>query len=486
MAAAAADGIITDDVLAAYVQGPALLPKRHASPLDEFSAEELKQIVLAARAHVRAVRKIRDWATTMISADQSGLIVETHQRRLAGMLTDAASGKPVARQRDWPIEPLVNQFPAEAKAMYTQPKWVRGWCLRAVMPTNLDLLAFRILLLAGTGVSADEFSALLISDIERTGEGVRLQLTKSRARRSKGRFFPGTSDNARWSVPGLVESLLAFTEPARAVAPEEIRGHVWLSVTDTRRDGENRSLPRPAIFSQGRGSFANWIALAQSAFDLGEVSAPYDVRRIRKAKVTERAIQLKGVMADIAGDDHTTEVFFTHYAHTTTLKVYSGSVVSRFQTTLVDAVKTGFTAFLDKRSAVPLALLRKELPIEASQARGIRSGVLDMGVVDCRDPYDSPFTSQGKLCSSAPLSCLMCENAVVFTDHLPNIVALASAMDAARRSMGPEEWIAVWGPQYDAAQALIEALPENVREAAKQRAAQARTDLPIWMQEGGQ
>lgn len=80
----------------------------------------------------------------------------------------------------------------------------------------------------------------------------------------------------------------------------------------------------------------------------------------------------------------------------------------------------------------------------------------------------------------------MCENAVVFTDHLPNIVSLASAMDAARSSMGPEEWIAVWGSQYDAAQALIAALPENVRDTAKQLAAQAHIDLPIWMQGGSQ
>lgn len=377
MAGAAADGIITDDVLSAYVQGPALLPKRVAPPLDEFSADELKQVVLAARAHIRAVHKIRDWATAIVSAHQSGLIVDPDQQRLAAMLNAATLSEPVARHPDWSIESLVNQFPAEASATYTQPKWVRAWCVRAVMPTSIDLQAFRILLLAGTGASADEFSALRTTDIEWTGGGVRLQLTKSRAQRSKGRFFSGVSDSRRWSVPGIVESLLAFTEPARAVAAEELRDHVWLSVTDARRDSDNRSVPKPADFTQGRASFSNWIELAQSTFGLGEVSTPHDIRRIRKTKVTERAIQLKGMMADIAGDDHTTQVFFTHYAHTTTLKVYSASVVSRFQTTLADAVKTGFTAFLDKRSAVPLfhccAVSYPSMPAKPATSARVRS-----------------------------------------------------------------------------------------------------------------
>lgn len=485
IAGAVADGIVIDDVLAAYAQGPALLPKRVAQPLDEFSGDELKQIVLAARAHVRAALKIREWAAAMINAAQSGLIVDPDQQRVASMLSAASTGEPVVRDPEWAIESLVDQFPAEAKTIYTQPKWVRAWCVRATMPTSIDLLAFRILLLAGTGVSADELSALVTSDIEWTDKGVRLQLKKSRARRSKGRFFAGGPDSRRWSVPGLLELLLAFTEPARAVTTEGFRDHVWLAVTDARRDSSDRSLPWPADFTRGRASFASWIALAQSAFGLGGVSTPHDLRRIRKTKVAERAIQFKGVMADIAGDDHTTKVFFTHYAHTTSLKVYSASVVSRFQTTLAEAVRTGFTAFTDKRSAVPLALLRKELPIDAGKARDIRSGALDMGVVDCRDPYDSPFTSEGKLCMSAPLTCLMCENAIVFTDHLPNIVALMSSMEAARRSMSPEEWITVWGASYDAARTLMGALPENVRDAAEQRAAQARTDLPIWMQKAG-
>lgn len=192
------------------------------------------------------------------------------------------------------------------------------------------------------------------------------------------------------------------------------------------------------------------------------------------------------MFADIAGDEHTTRVFYTHYAHTTSLKVYSASVVSRFQRSLADAVTSGFTAFLKPRAEVPLTALTEALPIELSHARSLRSGEFDMGVVDCRDPFDSPFTVRGKLCGSAPLSCLVCENAVVFTDHLPNVLALVEAMDNIRRSMNPEEWIAIWGAQYDAAVALIESLPESVREAARQRMAQARTDLPSWLQRGAE
>lgn len=487
MAGAVTDGVITDDVLTAYVQGPALIAKPASKPLDEFSSIEIKQIVLAARAHVRAARKIRAWADATLRAYGAGSIRDPFRLSVAQMLSAAAAGQPVVRPSQRDVSPELECFPAEAWALYYQSRVVgmqprvTTWCARAVLPTVGDLFAFRVLLLAGTGVSPAEISSLTLSDIEWVQEGVRLQLTKARAGRSHGRFFVGSPTGHGWDVPGVLQNLMDYTDAARVLAPEDLRGQLWLAVPD-RLDAELRFSPRSAVFGSGSGAMGNWIDAVRGVYDLGEISMPHDVRRIRKAKVAERAINLRGALADIAGDDHTTKVFFAHYAHTTTLKVYSASVISRVQSTLTEAVKTGFTAFVGQRSKVPLAALTEALPLKPQQARSLRSGVLDMGVADCQDPFDSPFTNKGKLCASAPLSCLACENAVVFTDHLPNIVALIGTMKAARRTMSPEEWIAVWGPQYDAAQALMKSLPNTVREAAEQQAAQARTDLPVWME----
>ncbi|SIC31525.1 Uncharacterised protein [Mycobacteroides abscessus subsp. bolletii] len=486
MAAAVADGVISDGVLTAYVQGPSLLPKPVTRPLDEYSSDELKQIVLAARAHVRAARKIRAWAGEMVHAYETDSISALSRHCVAEMLCAAAAGQPVITSPEGSMASQLEHFPAAAWSLYHLSRAggrrsrVASWCARAVLPAVGDLVAFRLLLLAGTGVSPAEISSLRVSDIEWTDEGVRLQLTKARAGRSQGRFFVGSPTGRGWDVPGVLQTLLDYTEPARALVSEELRDQVWLAVPD-RHDAELRFVPRAVMFGTDSGAMTNWIDSVRGVYDLGEISTPHDVRRIRKTKVAERAINLRGSLADIAGDDHTTKVFFAHYAHTTTLRVYSASVISRVQSALVDAVKTGFTAFVGQRSQVPLAALTEALPLEPKQARSLRSGALDMGVADCRDPFDSPFTNKGKLCGSAPLSCLLCQNAVVFTDHLPNILALINTMQTARRTMGPEEWIAVWGPQYDAAQALMASLPETVRDAAQQRAAEAHTDLPVWI-----
>jgi hypothetical protein len=493
MAAAVADGVITDGALSALARGPALVPKAAERPLDEFSKAELKQMILAARAHIRTSKAIRDWAVKALAAYEGGRITDVGKRGVAEMLAMAASGKPVVAPTKLNNAELLEHFPAEAWALYRSPSAAvnqgpsaKQWCVRAIMPVTADLTPFRVLLLAETGVAADEISSLGMSDIEWEPDGVRLQLNKSRAGRSKGRFFTASSGSRGWDVPGVLESLLEHTKYARTLASSEISNALWLSVNWLRHDDEYRYLPQPFRRMNGTSSLGKWLEWVGGVHEVGEISLPHDLRRIRKTKVSERAIDLRGMFADIAGDEHTTQVFYMHYAHTTSMKVYSASVVSRVQQSLADAVASGFTAFLGPRSEVPLTALTEALPIEQSQARSLRSGKLDMGVVDCRDPFDSPFTKKGKLCASAPLSCLICENAVVFTDHLPNILALIEAMDNIRRSMNPEEWIAIWGAQYNAALALIESLPESVREAAQKRVAEARTDLPSWLQRGAE
>ncbi|WP_131830331.1 site-specific integrase [Mycobacteroides abscessus] len=487
--AAIADGIVTDGLLTAVAQGPSLIAKPSQSPLEEFSKAELNQLVLAARAHVRATRRIRQWAVSTVTAYEAGELGKSHElREVARMLKLASELKLTPETAVLDTDRLSLHFPAEASLLYPRsgPSDWRGiaarWCYRAVLPVHADLTAFRILLLAGTGASPDEVGALKLSDIEWSDEGVRLQMIKARAGRSRGRFFAGQERHAGWSVPAIMDALLEFTEAARALAPAGVKEKVWVAVW--RRDTQRRPyLPGNASSAPIAAGLGYWIEMIQPLYDTGDISAPHDLRRIRKTRVSQRAIELRGVMADIAADEHTTQVFFSSYAHTTTLKVYSASVMSRFQSTLAEAVRTGFTAFAQQRTKVPLAALTEALPVQETQARDLKSGALDMGVADCQDPYNSPFTQKGKLCASAPLSCFLCENAVVFTDHLPNILALIESMESARKSMGPQEWIATWGSQYDAARALVAALPDNVVHKARGRRPFGSTDLPVWMQE---
>lgn len=492
IAGATADGIVTDSVLAAVVRGPGLVRKPSPQQLDEFSKNELNDIVRASRAHIRATRATRRWALETIEQYDAGTLMDPKLCWIAQMMKQALLCEAVDRPpREWSSATLNELFPKAVQKLFrsgtSTAKGRHGglsmpaWCRRAVQPYASDLTPFRLLLMAGTGASADEVTSLCMSDIEWTDDGVRLQMTKARAQRSKGRFFPGSRGSNGWSVPDVLRYLVEYTEPARRVASDGLSNQLWIRVYESAKD-ERKYRPTPVPFGAKATSLHEWINMAQSVYDLAPISTPHDVRRIRKAKVSQRAIDLGGVVADIASDDHTTQVFHQHYAHTTTLKVHAAQVMSRFQTALAEAVTTGFTAFLSARSSVPLAALTQGLDIQQAQAKTLKSGGLDMGVVDCRNPFDSPFTKKGKLCASAPLSCLLCENAVVFTDHLPSIIALIAAMDAARGTLGPDQWIATWGAQYNAAQALVASLPDGVRTAAEHESVKAGTDLPAWAQ----
>ncbi|MER5466806.1 hypothetical protein ABT010_40595 [Streptomyces sp. NPDC002668] len=118
--------------------------------------------------------------------------------------------------------------------------------------------------------------------------------------------------------------------------------------------------------------------------------------------------------------------------------------------------------------------------LDAHSAHEMRQGQLDMGLVNCRDPYTSPYTPAGKACHVAPAMCMLCRNAVVFTSQLPRLVLLAEHIEVMRHRLPPASWQAVWGRQ---AAALTELFDEcaHLMPAAREQAARMRLDLPLGM-----
>jgi hypothetical protein len=119
--------------------------------------------------------------------------------------------------------------------------------------------------------------------------------------------------------------------------------------------------------------------------------------------------------------------------------------------------------------------------LNAAQADAMSAGELDMGLTNCRDPYDSPHAPAGTLCHVAPAMCMLCRNAVVFTAQLPRLLQLAGHIQAQRDVLDPPRWQAVWGRQAAALAELFAACPEETAKARAAVKASPPLDLPLGM-----
>ncbi|GHE74913.1 hypothetical protein GCM10018771_66290 [Streptomyces cellulosae] len=123
-----------------------------------------------------------------------------------------------------------------------------------------------------------------------------------------------------------------------------------------------------------------------------------------------------------------------------------------------------------------------DLGLDTEQAKALRTGELDMGLVNCRNPYASPHRNDAKVCHVAPAMCMLCRNAVVFTSQIPRLVLLSDHIEQMRARLTPRHWHALWGRQ---AAALAEVFSEcaDLIPAARREIAELglRLDLPLGM-----
>ncbi|MEE1823782.1 hypothetical protein PUR61_16515 [Streptomyces sp. BE20] len=122
------------------------------------------------------------------------------------------------------------------------------------------------------------------------------------------------------------------------------------------------------------------------------------------------------------------------------------------------------------------------LGITPEQGAALRDGELDMGVSNCKNPYDSPHSTPGKLCHVAPAMCMLCGNAVIFVSQLPQQLLLADHAKRMRLAMPPMAWDAVWGRQMRAMNQVFEECADLI-PAARQQITDLgiRLNLPLGM-----
>ncbi|MCX4669633.1 hypothetical protein OG453_23605 [Streptomyces sp. NBC_01381] len=465
---------------------PHSVPYGKSSELDEFSRKEKGALLRAAWAGVREAENRLARGRELVA--QGGPPAAHGWTDIANLLWAVQVGGFTWRELARSLPPLSTWTQemrelASSRAGAVRPDSARSqFCtglLTYLHVTQDDMHAFRILIMAATGHAPEEITGLGESDVEFTSLGVRVTLRKRRARKLRTREFhaPRTAthpDSGQLNAAELLRRLISVTAQTRELAGAEDADRLFLVATLPR---SREPQIRPFNPNLPNGSFSGWGT--RQGLD---ISQPRDIRRLRKSGKVEKAIAHHGAVDRIA-DDHTRQTYLDHYARGTTLRVVSGQLVTQAQREWFDTAVTGPVVLDEAAEAsfnAPEALAA--LDLSRDQADQIRDGALNMGVSECRDPYDSPYAKKpGELCPAAPLSCLECKNAFILPSNLPQLLLYGDFLDQLTHRLTPPVFDARWGQrQTNLRAALAERTSDEITAARKQIEDQSLTlQIPL-------
>nr|WSZ99378.1 hypothetical protein OH820_30285 [Streptomyces sp. NBC_00857] len=465
---------------------PPTLRKATGEPLDEFSNSERLALKGAAQDDLRALEKRLAWGKELLGAGKDprefgwaelpNLVWAARQRLLT---MDELRVHLPAHAKRWPQE-LREARPADSGALGGFYGLLRG--VHALLfPQELDLHPFRVLLLlAMLDCTTEELHALRVPDLEFSDQGVRIVQTKNRADRIRADYHvvdqplekgevPGElayEGRGDWDVPGLLRRLVTAT----ALTREVFGGVPWLFTAVEYAKNRSTMDARFARFVDPGRRFTHWIASHLDAD--GEpalaISEPHAAPRLRKTAKTTRVVALGGTLSDMAGDDHSIQVFQGHYAHGTTARVLAGAAMNRAQTLVFDRIADKpVLVDPDVQSRLGEPEVAQALGVSPEQGAALSAGELDMGVTNCKNPHNSPHSTPGKLCHVAPAMCMVCTNAVVFVSQLPQQLLLSDHIERMRLTQPPMVWDAVWGRQAKALAEVFEECAEHIPAARR-------------------
>ncbi|MCC9708218.1 hypothetical protein E4N62_24935 [Streptomyces sp. MNU76] len=456
--------------------------------LDEFSRKEKAALVRAAWDDVARLRKRlkAGWEVVTAGGHPAERGWSTMPNLLWALAHQAVSPKEMARTVPFPLAPelaaiIPDHVRTEGRSCGLRGYFLVRGLLNQLYPNERDLHAFRVLLIAATGHSPEEVTSLTEDSVEFTEGGVRLTMTKNRARRIHRRAFAHIdkvnavehaqeyADRPRLEVSAIIRQLMEATAPLRELygtrpAPLFLQG----------------TLPPNGQFTVGQGRlrrFRQWVK--EMGLDLEGLA---DVRRLRKSVKVEKAVAFGGRITDIA-DDHHEETFRGHYAQGTTLRMISGQVITTAQQSWFDKAIAG-PVVLDAAAETALGEedttpALRELGLSAEQVEDLRSGAMEMGVTSCRDPFDSPFSRPGDLCTVAPLRCLECRNAWILPSHLPQLLLFSDHLDKLRTRLSPVHFQTLWGQTAANLAAVLAERTEAEIAAALQHIADGTNTLQL-------
>jgi hypothetical protein len=235
-----------------------------------------------------------------------------------------------------------------------------------------------------------------------------------------------------FSVPNLIDRVLALTEPLRAHAPSTERELLFLSgnISGSRSIGvipQGLMGKHVRLFATRHGLKAEngkplALALANlraTGLTLAHVALGHDVMKTQ-------------VLANHASPDTT-----RRYIDRPIVRAAQEIALGRLQARFVEAIRTGDIGHRSKPSEVS--------PLTSTQ-NATASGFL------CADPLGgiAPGQSKGKLCT-AWLGCFTCPNAVIplEPDTLARLIRMRDALTEARTRLASDRWHLVYEPKLE-------------------------------------
>lgn len=486
-----------DPALARLARGPITIPWGESNERDEFTRAEKRAMVSAAWKCVQSMeaRIKRGWELAG-TGRHPGIGSWTSIPDLLwalghGGLQPAEIRTAMPSAACWPEELRKVALRADGTFVSNASKHrLIKYLVETLYPTTLDLHAFRVLLVDATGHAPEELTQFGAKDVEFLPKGVRLTLVKNRASRMRHRAFydanPSSaadeaagdvfSDQPRREASEVVRRLMAATDRARQNAPHItdslfVRATSW---TDGRLvfDKWNPLVPK--------ANFATWLHTWGVT-----VTGERHVGRLRKSTKVEKAI-VTGGRISAAADDHTQETFAGHYAQGTTLRILSGQVINTAQEHWFNKALAKEQDAKGPTVVTPEAADHLQDPdqlqalgLAEREADGIIQGQLDMGVTHCRNPWESPFSPAGELCSVAPLRCLECRNAWILPSQLPQLLLFEEHLERLRRRLPPKVFTAQWGQSFTNLKAVLAGRSDADKTLARKHIEAGRESLNL-------
>ena len=471
----AASGHEVSETVMRWAQGPILHRGGEDRPLDEFSNAERLAIRDACRDRIRALEARLSLGRQLLLANEKPQNVGWSSPasvlwgvRWLGRADHLSIFDEVARaHRSGTLNELDDAGNDEESVHQSMIR-----AMSYLYPSAQDLIAFRTLLQLATGAAPEEWSGVTVQGIESHADALHVRVHKARAHRSRTIRCPITSADTDkgWKAGDLVRRLLVATEHARDEATgteSPARDALFLTVQRT----ITRHLePRASPFH--RRPFSTLLSTISP-----EISQPHDARRLRKTVKSIRAAVLRS--ADTAaGDDHSIAVYQRHYAQSTTVHVLAGAAVNAAQSQVFDRLRQG-PVFVKSPAKAVATDAESELSTAATAELSSTTTDRAMNVAQCSSPYESPFTPVGRLCEHRPSMCFACPNAIVFTDHLPRILAYREILRGHEKEMSPGQFAAVHGQQLMNVERILSEFASDDLQAAENTLASQQPTLHI-------
>jgi len=343
-----------------------------------------------------------------------------------------------------------------------------------VAPHLLYLRAIQCLFLLRTGWSPEEVLYLRNSDIEFADTVIRVAARKKRASTSRHRELSSrTRDDKGWGWnPG--DLLRRAAHAMRTTKKHAVDNPDFWIGSLSRPSHRRRSAALPAWLSTlpATPHFSFSALVKRTGLD---ISAPLDVRRLRKTHKSAKAVLL-GTLAGSAGDDHSIEIFRTHYAQSTTVHTIAAQTVLNAQQLVMN--RMGPAVVLEP-AAKALEHHRGNQIGDAAQQTTQETPVdVELSVSSCINPMNPPHTTDPQ-CFDAPRMCLTCANAVIFEDHVPRLLAYRHILKDLEPEMAPQQFASLYGQQITNIDVALSQFPEDVVTAAKAEPSPVRVPLTM-------